>query len=173
MGAGGRAELWGQWPRGLQDALPGAVWSRVGKQWALLAGHMVTLRHCWCVWAARNVVNKTEPHCHVWGQPLVGRWDGARALSPDLLSLPTPGRCSVLSTRTTRASTTALHPMTRARPAARSRTWKCVSVCCASTWGLAGWSCLLVPSAQRPLCWPLSVGRMGSPESAGSGGRTL
>lgn len=59
MGAGGRAELRGQWPRGLQDTLPGAVWSRVGKQWALLAGHMVTLRHCWCVWAARNVVDKT------------------------------------------------------------------------------------------------------------------
>lgn len=39
-----------------------------------LTGH-TTLRHCWCVQAAR-VVGKTEPHCRVWGQPLVGRWDG-------------------------------------------------------------------------------------------------
>lgn len=59
----------------MQGSLPSAIRSRVGRQWASLTGHTMTLRHCWCVQAAR-VVGKTEPHCRVWGQPLVGRWDG-------------------------------------------------------------------------------------------------
>lgn len=67
----------------MQGSLPSAIQSRVGRQWASLTGHTMTLRHCWCVQAAR-VVGKTEPHCRVWGQPLVGRWDGTGSpFTPD------------------------------------------------------------------------------------------
>lgn len=84
MGAGGQAELRGQWPRGVQGSLPSAIWSRVGRQWAFLSGHTMTLQHCWCVRAAHDVVGKTEPHCRVWGQPLVGRWDSTGSpFTPD------------------------------------------------------------------------------------------
>ena len=68
----------------MQGSLPSAIWSRVGRQWALLTGHTMTLQHRWCVWAAHGVVGKTEPHCRVWGQPLVGRWDGTGSpFTPD------------------------------------------------------------------------------------------
>lgn len=70
-----------------------------------------------------------------------------------------PNRCSAPSTRRTRASTTASPPTMRAQPAARSRTWKRVSVsaepCPAGRW---------VPFSCDPRC-------AGTRALPGSGGR--